>query len=126
MRQDVRVADWVVVMRFAVPAVDAEVFIDKSRDVARLLATFDGCEAVEVGRASDDPALWVMVASWRSVGSYRKALSSYEVKVGAVPFLSRALDEPTAFEVLFGADASGERSASGDLAGDAGTVERSR
>ncbi len=119
-------ADWVVVMRFAVGADGAERFCDGASQVARLLAGFGGCRGVEVARASDDPALWVMVARWDSVGSYRKALSSYEVKLNAVPFLSQAIDEPTAFEVLFGIDARGERATSSDLAGDAGTIERSR
>ncbi|MCZ3389680.1 MAG: antibiotic biosynthesis monooxygenase [Actinomycetia bacterium] len=119
-------ADWVVVMRFAAAADGAGQFCDEASQVARLLAGFDGCRGVEVARASDDPLLWVMVVRWDSVGSYRRALSSYEVKLNAVPFLSRAIDEPTAFEVLYGIDAAGERATSGDLAGDAGTVERSR
>ena len=34
------------------------------------------------------------------VGAYRRALSSYDVKVGAVPLLSRALDEPSAYEAV--------------------------
>ena len=41
-----------------------------------------------------------MVTRWRDVGSYRRALSSYDVKVGAVPLLSRAIDEPSAYETL--------------------------
>jgi hypothetical protein len=46
--------------------------------------------------------------------------------VHAVTLLGRALDEPTAFEVLFAIGPNGERAASGDLASDAGTVDRSR
>ena len=126
MRQDVRVADWVVMMRFAVADGGADAFRVEAREVARLLAGLEGCRGVDVTRASDDRTLWAMVARWDSVGSYRKALSSYDVKLKAVPFLSRAIDEPTAYEVLFGVDAAGERAASSDLAGDAGTVERSR
>jgi len=52
-----------------------------------------------LGRNLDDPALWVLVTRWQDVGSYRRALSSYEVKLRAVPTLSRALDEPSAFEI---------------------------
>ena len=126
MRQDVRVADWVVIMRFAVADGGADAFRVEAWEVARLLAGLEGCRGVDVTRASDDRTLWAMVARWDSVGSYRKALSSYDVKLKAVPFLSRAIDEPTAHEVLFGVDAAGERVASSDLAGDAGTVERSR
>ena len=61
-----------------------------------------GCEDGRLGRNVDDPGLWVMVTRWSDVGSYRRALSSYDVKVGAVPLLSRALDEPSAFEDLDG------------------------
>ena len=43
-----------------------------------------------------------MVTRWKDVGSYRRALSSYDVKVGAVPLLSRAIDEPSAYESLDG------------------------
>ena len=37
-----------------------------------------------------------------ALGSYRRALSSYEVKVGAVPVLGQAVDEPSAYELLDG------------------------
>ncbi|MBO9520379.1 MAG: antibiotic biosynthesis monooxygenase [Nocardioidaceae bacterium] len=57
-----------------------------------------GFEHGELGRNVDDPELWVLVTRWADVGSYRRALSSYEVKVAAVPMLSRALDEPSAYE----------------------------
>ncbi|MEO8107248.1 MAG: antibiotic biosynthesis monooxygenase family protein [Actinomycetes bacterium] len=119
-------SEWVVVMRFRVPADGVEGFRAQAAAVARLLGGAVGCEGVQVVRASDDSALWAMVAQWHSVGSYRKALSSYEVKVGAVPFLAKAIDEPTAFEVLFAVDAKGESETSGDLAGDAQTIDRSR
>jgi len=67
-----------------------------------VLSAQPGCEDGRVGRNVDDPTLWVMVTRWRDVGSYRRALSSYDVKVGAVPLLSRAIDEPSAFEGLDG------------------------
>ncbi|HET6153787.1 MAG TPA: antibiotic biosynthesis monooxygenase, partial [Marmoricola sp.] len=53
-----------------------------------------------IGRNLDDPALWTLVTRWADVGSYRRALSAYEVKMTAVPTLSRAIDEPSAFEVV--------------------------
>ena len=118
--------EWVVVTRFVVSIDDRDGFRDEAASVARLLYGCDGCHGVAVARAADDATLWLMSARWASVGDYRRALSSYEIKAGAVPFLSRAIDEPTAFEVLFASDAEGERSSSGDLAGDAGTVDRSR
>ena len=48
----------------------------------------------------DDPTLWALVTTWEHVGAYRRALSAYDVKLHAVPVLSRALDEPSAYEVV--------------------------
>jgi hypothetical protein len=114
------------VLRFSVRADDARTFQEEAAIAARLLGARDGCRAVAVGRASDDPTLWLVTSRWDSVGDYRRALSDYEIKVHAVPFLSRAIDEATAFEVLFAVNAEGERAASGDLASDANTVDRPR
>jgi quinol monooxygenase YgiN len=65
-----------------------------------VLTAQSGCEHGHLGRNVDDPSLWVMVTRWQDVGSYRRALSAYDVKVGAVPLLSRAIDEPSAYEVV--------------------------
>jgi hypothetical protein len=43
-----------------------------------------------------------MVTRWSNVGSYRRALSSYEVKMDAVQTLSRAIEEPSAYEPVEG------------------------
>ncbi|MGY2875248.1 hypothetical protein ACVW00_002438 [Marmoricola sp. URHA0025 HA25] len=67
-----------------------------------VLSAQAGYEDGRLGRNVDDPSLWAMVTRWRDVGSYRRALSTYDVKVGAVPLLSRAIDEPSAFEDLDG------------------------
>ena len=90
-----------VVNRFRVEEDDVVFRADLDRALA-VLAACDGFEDGRLGRNLDDPALWVMVTRWRDVGSYRRALSSYDVKLGAVPLLSRALDEPSAFEDLDG------------------------
>jgi hypothetical protein len=64
------------------------------------LAARPGYVRGHVGRNLDDPALWVLTTTWVNVGSYRRALSSYDVKVSAVPLLSRAIDEPSAYETI--------------------------
>ena len=51
-----------------------------------------------IGRNLDDPELWLLHTQWKNVGSYRRALSAYEVKLTAVPVLSQAIDEASAFE----------------------------
>lgn len=53
-----------------------------------------------VGRNLDEPDLWVMVTQWADVGSYRRALSSYDIKVGTGEVMNHALYEPSAYESL--------------------------
>ncbi|KRF15459.1 antibiotic biosynthesis monooxygenase [Nocardioides sp. Soil797] len=65
-----------------------------------LLAARPGYVGGTIGRNVDEPELWVLTTQWVNVGAYRRALSSYDVKVGAVPLLSRAVDEPSAYEVV--------------------------
>lgn len=90
-----------VVNRFRVSEGDGE-FRRELEAALDVLAQCPGHRDGRAGRNVDDPSLWVMVTRWADVGSYRRALSSYDVKVGAVPLLSRALDEPSAFEDLAG------------------------
>ncbi len=90
------------------------------------LAARPGCRSARLARATDDPSLWLLTSEWDGAGSYRRALSSYEVKVDAVPLLSRCLDEPTAFEVLADVVDGGLRTHTGDLAPDAATAAPGR
>lgn len=63
-----------------------------------VLAACPGYLGGDLGRNVDDPDLWALVTRWEHVGAYRRALSSYDVKLHAVPLLGRALDEPSAYE----------------------------
>jgi len=88
------------VNRFRVPEPEGEAFradLQRARDA---LAARPGHLGATMGRNLDDPELWVLTTTWEHVGAYRRALSSYEVKLRAVPLLSRALDEPSAYEVV--------------------------
>jgi quinol monooxygenase YgiN len=91
-----------VVNRFRVPEDDAVGFRADLEAALGVLAQQRGYADGRLGRNLDDPTLWVMVTRWEDVGSYRRALSTYDVKVGAVPLLSRAIDEPSAYEPLDG------------------------
>lgn len=97
-----------VVNRFQVQEDDAAAFAEDVAAAHALLAAKPGYVAGAVGRNLDDPTLWVLQTRWENVGSYRRALSSYDVKLGAVPLLSRAIDEPSAYEVLDGGEALNE------------------
>jgi quinol monooxygenase YgiN len=90
------------VTRFRVSSEQATQF---GRDAEHALFVLRQCAGFvqgDLGRAADDPTLWVLVTRWSNVGSYRRALSSYEVRVQAVPLLSQAIDEPSAYEILVG------------------------
>ena len=89
-----------VVSRFRVPEAEGETFRADLSTAHDTLAARPGYVAGTVGRNLDDPELWVLSTRWEHVGAYRRALSSYEVKLHAVPLLSRALDEPSAYEVV--------------------------
>ena len=91
-----------VVNRFRVPVDEGEAFRADLESALSVLSEQVGYADGQVGRNADDPTLWAMVTRWRDVGSYRRALSRYEVKMGAVPLLSRAIDEPSAYEQLDG------------------------
>ncbi len=87
-----------VVNRFRVPDEAAAAFRDEVTGALALLAAREGFLDGHIGRNVDEPELWVLSTRWVHVGAYRRALSSYDVKVGAVPLLSRAIDEPSAYE----------------------------
>ena len=112
-----------VVTRYVVPEQDAADFRDQARTALLTMRSQRGCRAVVLGRSVDDPTTWTLAMRWSSVGDYRRALSSYEVKVDVVPLLQRALDEPGAFEELLAWDEQqGLAEAEPALAADAGRV----
>jgi hypothetical protein len=73
--------------------------LEAARDLLAVLAGLPGYRRGWVARAVDDGDLLVLAHEWDDVGSYRRALSAYEVKL-RWPFLQTADDEATAFEVL--------------------------
>lgn len=92
----------IVINRFRVDEADTESFRADLELAAATLAERPGFVSADTGRNIDDPSLWSLVTRWENVGAYRRALSSYDVKVSAVPLLSRAIDEPSAYEPLTG------------------------
>ena len=90
-----------VVLRFEATG---DVFLEEAGEALRILAARPGFRGGQVARAYDQPELWCLVTEWESVGAYRRALGSFEVKAAATPLLSRALPQPSAFEPLLVAD----------------------
>jgi quinol monooxygenase YgiN len=100
------------VLRFAVDDRDevdgATRLLAQARAALRALAARPGYLRGSAGRATDDPTAWVLVTEWRDVGSYRRALGNYDVKVYATPLLAQSLDAVSAFEVLVEAEPGAE------------------
>lgn len=110
------------VTRHRVPLDDAAAFEADARAALEALRARPGFRTGTLGRSTDDPRLWVLATWWDDVGSFRRALSAYEVKVTAVPVLATAIDEATAFEPLLVATADGLSARASDRAADADTA----
>ena len=111
-----------VVTRYRLDESDGRAFLADARVALTALADRPGFLRGHVGRATDDPTTWVLSTEWDGVGSYRRALSSYDVKMRATPVLQRAVEEPTAFEVLESVAGPTHESAPSHRAADAGTA----
>ncbi len=112
------------ITRHRVPEPKAASFLSAAQRAVGVLAQRPGFVSGRIGRATDDGELWTLVTEWVDVGSYRRALSAHDVKIEAIPLLSAAVDEPTAFEVLTVMDSTGTRSTTSARAADADTVGR--
>ena len=89
-----------VVSRFRVPEAEGEAFRGDVERAHEVLAERPGYESGRIGRNLDDPSLWTLVTTWENVGAYRRALSSYDVKMTAPEALAHSVPEPSAYEVL--------------------------
>ena len=108
--------------RYRVAQAQGATFLADARTALAALSAAPGCLAGRVGRATDDPQLWILTCEWESVGAYRRALGTYEVKMHAIPVMYRAIDEPTTFEVLRAVDPMGATSGPTRRATDADEV----
>jgi hypothetical protein len=89
-----------VVIRFRVGESEQDAFGERLRAAVEVLAKQRGYVGARTGRNVDDPELLALTLEFENIGSYRRALSPYDVKLTAVPLLSQAIDEPTAYEEL--------------------------
>lgn len=82
------------IARFRVSPEDFEGFLGSLSAAHAALAACDGYIAGRIGSNTDEPGLIALITEWRNIGSYRRALSNYQVKMVAVPILAQAIDEP--------------------------------
>lgn len=97
-------------------------WLPRARNALAPLTAQAGCTGGDIGASIDDPELMTVITRWESVGAYRRALSAFEVKAVSIPFLSTAIDEPSAFEVLHENGPAGARDFTSARAADADTI----
>ena len=96
-----------VTNRFVIDADVATTFTERAHAALAALAARPGYRRGQLLRAFDDPRHWCLLTEWESVGSYRRALGAFDVKVYATPLLAESLDEPSAYEPLAAAEPGG-------------------
>ena len=95
-----------VVTRLRVPPADEESVVPAAREALEALATRPGYLSGQLGRAADDPQLWLLASRWTGAGTYRRALSSYDLKVALAPLMAYVVVEPSAYDVVVAVDAA--------------------
>jgi heme-degrading monooxygenase HmoA len=94
----------IVVSRFEVPSGQLAAFDADAQAALDALSAQAGFVRGRLGRSVDEPGLWALVTEWDSVGSYRRGLSAYDVKLATAPLMALSVPEPSAFEVLAACD----------------------
>lgn len=112
----------IVVSRFRVGPDAAGTFAADARAAIEALSRCAGFVDGALGQSTDDPALRTIITRWEGIGAYRRSLSSYDVKLTAIPLLSRAVDEESAFEIVHARTPQGATDFSSGLAADASTT----
>ena len=101
---------------------DSAEFPALAREAIAALAACTGFVDAHLGQSTDEPDLRTITTRWVSVGAYRRALSNFEVKMTAIPLLSTAIDEASAYEVVHYRSPEGFVDAVTGLALDAGSI----
>lgn len=96
-----------VLNRFVVAEEAADGFTERAHAALAALAARPGYRSGQLTRGLDEPTAWCLVTEWESVGSYRRALGAFDVRIHATPLLAESLDEPSAFEPLATASPGG-------------------
>ena len=115
-------ASLLVVSRFRVGDAERAAFLSDAATALEALAAQPGCLVASIGQSTDESGLIAVRTEWAGVGAYRRALSAFDVKVNAIPLLSAAIDEPSAYELVHHWTPAGLTLAPSGLAADAGAV----
>ena len=92
------------VSRFEVSASHQDAFATDAEAVLDALSAQAGFVRGRLARSVDEPALWSLVTEWDSVGSYRRGIGAYDVKLLTPAVMALSIPEPSAYEVVAAAD----------------------
>jgi hypothetical protein len=109
-------------MRFESATTDAAAVSSLGTRLEELLAGLaenPGCELGWVACSPDDPRSWVVTSIWRDMGSFRRGLSGFEVKVALGKLAVEAVDQPSVFEIVLSHGRDGLEAHTRDRAVDA-------
>lgn len=87
----------IAIARFNVPSAQSREFHGQIERALQVFSEREGFISGDFGQNLDENELWTLVTHWKNVGSYRRALSSTQVKMEVVPLLATAIDEPGAY-----------------------------
>lgn len=90
-----------VVTRFTVGQAAADAFVERARATLAALAARPGYRGGRLARAVDEQSSWLITTEWDDIGSYRRSLSDFEVRMTVTPLMAQAVAEPSAYEVLY-------------------------
>ena len=113
-----------VVGQLIVLAAERDSFDQGFDRMSELFSESLGFLSMELGQSTDSLEDLTVIHRWENVGSYRKALSRYEIKAEVIPFLSHFTCDSVTVEIIsdiqFGKAVMGASS----LAPDSGTFDR--
>jgi quinol monooxygenase YgiN len=80
------------------PSDDPDAFRAAVGSAIDALAARPGHIRTRLARGLDEPSRWVLISEWENVGSYRRALSSFDVKMASGVLMGAVIDETTAYQ----------------------------
>jgi len=92
--------------------------------MSELFSESPGFLSMELGQSTDSLEVLTVIHRWESVGSYRKALSRYEVKAEVIPFLSQFTRDSVTVEIISDTQSGTARMGASSLASDSVTFDR--
>ena len=113
-----------VVGQLIVPAAKRDSFDQGYDRMSELFSESPGFLSMELGQSTDSLEVLTVIHRWESVGSYRKALSRYEVKAEVIPFLSQFTHDSVTVEIISDTQSGTAGMGASSLASDSVTFDR--